>query len=132
MRKYKLFLDDVRYPLDCVGYMHTRVGPLNTLYTEEWVIVRNYEDFVSTITSHGLPAIVSFDHDLAPEHYDPSMLDYPEKVMFEDFATKTGHDCAKWLVAYCKSNRQPLPKCFIHSMNPVGSQNIKHALYQLS
>lgn len=130
MTQYKLFLDDVRDPIHCVHYMHTRVGSRNQLYAQNWVVVRNFEEFVSTITERGLPSLVSFDHDLAPEHYDPSMLDYPEKVMFKDFTVKTGYDCAKWLVAYCKTNKLHLPECFIHSMNPVGSQNIKHALSQ--
>ena len=42
----KLFLDDVREPKDCFGYMFARIGRLQEIYLEEWVVVRNYEKFV--------------------------------------------------------------------------------------
>lgn len=56
---YNLFLDDIRNPSDCIHYMYTPI------YTSvDWVIVRNYNEFVKTIEEKGLPEIVSFDHDL--------------------------------------------------------------------
>ena len=64
----KLYLDDVRIP-----------------QTEGWEIVRNYDDFVKWIEENGLPDIVSFDHDLAEVHYDPSTwrqsFEYHEKLV---------------------------------------------------
>jgi hypothetical protein len=36
------------------------------------------------------------------------------------------YDCAKWLINYCIDNKKELPaEILIHSMNPVGSANIK-------
>jgi hypothetical protein len=43
----KLYLDDVRKPLDT-----------------GWKLVTNYHDFVSFITLNGLPDFISFDHDI--------------------------------------------------------------------
>jgi hypothetical protein len=45
--KWKLFLDDERYPVD------------NT-----WHIARNFYDAVWYVTNYGLPYQISFDHDL--------------------------------------------------------------------
>lgn len=37
-------------------------------------------------------------------------------------------DCAKWLVDYCIDNGQPLPIFYVHSVNPVGADNIRGLL----
>ena len=103
---YKLFLDDLRNPRD--------VYP--TTSNSEWVIARNFSEFVKTIESKGLPFLISFDHDLSHEHYLPG----PPSCYKE----KTGMDCAKWLVEYCMDKNLDLPKCNIHSANPVGAENI--------
>jgi hypothetical protein len=79
----KLFLDDIRNPEDCIHYMHKRIGSFNPIYlAEDWIIARNYDDFVRIITaSNHIITHVSFDHDLAIEHYAPQeMWDDPEKV----------------------------------------------------
>lgn len=68
---YRLFLDDIRNPKDCVDHMRSRIGKWNAVYLEQWEIARNYEEFVNLIKSKGIPNIVSFDHDLAKEHYAP-------------------------------------------------------------
>lgn len=102
MKTKKLFLDDVRTPR-----------------TEDWEIVRSYEDFVNYINENGLPDEISFDHDLASIEYDSNKI-------IESFVhhEKTGYDAAKWLCDYCWSNGLPLPKCNVHSANPVGRDNI--------
>jgi hypothetical protein len=42
------------------------------------------------------------------------------------FKEKTGYHCAKWLLEYCMDNSLDIPKVvFIHSMNPIGGENIK-------
>jgi hypothetical protein len=48
MIKYKIYLDDIRTPID------------NT-----WVIVRNYDEFITKVISIGLKNIefISLDHD---------------------------------------------------------------------
>jgi hypothetical protein len=116
----RLFLDDVRDPKDCVSYTK------NKIYNQDWDVVRSYDEFVDYIKTNGVPDEISFDHDLADEHYDPDMYvssdQYSKK--HETFKEKTGYDCAKWLAEYCISNGIPLSECYVHSMNPVGRDNI--------
>jgi hypothetical protein len=113
---YNLFLDDIRNPEDVLVYI-----PKCQYYIDrEWVIVRSYDEFVNTIIEKGVPQAVSFDHDLADEHY--GMQDNIEYGMLTE---KTGYHCAQWLIYHCMDNNIELPiVIFIHSMNPVGSQNI--------
>lgn len=121
----RLFLDDIRIPVDCINYMHPKIGKEVAEYKYNWAIVRNYEQFVTYILSEGIPDLVSFDHDLAPEHY----IDWDRGIVDSaEFVEKTGVDCAQYLKIYCGTNDIPLPKYFIHSMNPVGAANIKHIL----
>ena len=52
--------------------------------------------------------------------------DYSKRFFIPEFKEKTGYDCAKWLINYCMDNQLELPETIlIHSMNPVGSLNIK-------
>ena len=96
----------------------------------EWTIVRNYKDFVDTILKRGLPTTVSFDHDLADEHYveytaahDKSSPSFG-KIRYDRLTEKTGYDAAKWLANYCVDNNTPIPLYYIHTLNPVGRMNI--------
>jgi len=104
--------------------MRLRVDDSVMYSREKWIVVRNYEEFVNYITNNGLPYLISFDHDLADEHYDPSMYSGNYDDVAKNFKEKTGMDCAKWLVDYCIDRSEKLPKYVIHSMNPVGAQNI--------
>lgn len=122
----KLFLDDYRNPIDCVNYMHTRIGKENPIYLEkDWIIVKNYKDFCNYILEYGVPDLVSFDHDLADEHY---LVDFTKETLEEyhrwSDREMTGQDCAEWLINYCSLYEQLFPKYYVHSMNPVGTQNI--------
>lgn len=124
-----LFLDDCRIPTDCADYMS---GIDVSIYkNEHWNIVRNYREFVEWIRTNGLPDLISFDHDLAIGHYHKNMqqgkLNY-ESADFENDDHKTGFHCAKFLVDYCIDNKKPLPDFVVHSMNPVGKENIKGLL----
>jgi hypothetical protein len=94
----------------------------------EWVTVRSYDEFVKYITENGLPEAISFDHDLADEHYDPDMYGSETyNKLYDNFVFKTGYDCAKWMIKYCIANEKDLPAAIlIHSMNPAGKQNIKN------
>lgn len=105
---YKLFLDDIRLPKH-VKWLELPLGP--------WVIVRNYNEFVGYISKNGLPDYISFDHDLADEHYIP-------EVKESTYKEKTGYDCAKWLVEYCMEKGLTFPEYAVHSMNRVGKENI--------
>jgi hypothetical protein len=91
-----LWLDDVRNPfLNLEGRVPKIEG------TIIWVL--NYLEFKMWIEKNGLPDIISFDHDLAFEHYTPEHLwtDYQLSKEHQDaqnYKEKTGLDCAKCLV----------------------------------
>lgn len=122
-----LFLDDIRMPQQVYEYIK------NNIYLSlEWIIVRNYEEFVQAITDD-FPDVISFDHDLADSHYTPEYLwmDYDKSKEWQEqqvHKEKTGYECAKWLVEYCLDNDLDLPLCYVHSMNPVGKDNINNLL----
>lgn len=119
---YKCFLDDLRMP--------TNIFP--TTKNREWTIVRNYDEFVRAIKKHGLPFFISFDHDLADEHYRASMFNadkhYTKYYNDGTFKEKTGYHAAKWLVDYCMDNNRALPQWNVHSANPCGAENIRSYL----
>lgn len=130
---YCLFLDDERNLSDVTWVV------LPAKLSNQWVTVRNYDQFVHTVTSLGMPDFVAFDHDLADEHY-VAMLRETEAARYTAFvdddagglnltfdygSEKTGYDCAKWLVDYCDLNRIKFPSFAVHSMNPVGKQRIQ-------
>ena len=119
-----LFLDDIRNPEDAAKYTNQDI-----YLFKMWDTVRSYNEFVSYIENNGLPVCISFDHDLADEHYTPEEYwsDYDKSKVYQDkqhYKEKTGYDCAKWLVDYCIENKCNLPKYMCHSMNPVGKDNI--------
>ena len=128
--KNLLWLDDIRNPfID----EEKRVPIGNDKWNINWVL--NYEQFVQWIEIYGLPDAISFDHDLADEHYTPEYFwdDYEESKKFQEwrgktYQEKTGMDCAKWLVDYCMDNKVELPKFYVHSANPVGADNIRGLL----
>jgi hypothetical protein len=120
----KLYLDDFRFPKLSFDYTN------NIIYNDkDWDIVTNYDEFVNYILKNGLPNLISFDHDLADEHYTPAIYwndyekskEYQEKLQYKE---KTGLECAKWLIDYCIDNKQKLPNYLCHSQNPVGKDNI--------
>ncbi len=110
----KLFLDDLRFPKDAIGLVP---DTMNQFYwSNDWVIVRNFWEFCNYIQKFGLPDFISFDHDLADEHYT--------NIDESDYKEKTGYECAKWLVDFCFDNGKILPDYIVHSANPTGKQNI--------
>lgn len=136
----KLFLDDERMPKDCASYMKYNK---KDYLEDDWDIVRNYDEFVRYIENcgpYGLPYLISFDHDLADEHYTPESLwdDFifskiHQESKYENFKEKTGNDCAKFLIDYLQKHNIDLedyPKWIIHSMNPVGASYIASTLLQ--
>jgi len=124
----RLFLDDIRVPFDCLSYMKPNVKHIYE--DEDWNVVRTYDDFVGYIDHFGLPDLISFDHDLADEHYSPEMHNGKNQYnkLYDSFKEKTGYDCAKWLCEYCADNELPLPMYVVHSMNPIGKENILSVL----
>lgn len=113
-----IFLDDTRSPRNVTWV---------DLPLVEWTIVRNYDDFVRIISSLGPPKRVSLDHDLHPAHYPfapENQEAYKNGIPYDKYKEKTGYHCAKWLVAYCIDRGFPFPEYYVHSMNPIGRENI--------
>lgn len=120
---YNLFLDDTRDPIDVYWIK---------LPSVKWSIVRNYKQFIDTILRDGVPEMISFDHDLANEHY----IEYEDchneklitglrgKINYEKFQEKTGRDCAMWLATYCLDKNIPIPLYYLHSRNGPGCGNM--------
>lgn len=109
--KIKLYLDDIRTP-----------------NSDEWVVVRNYDELVSHIRLNGLDKyeVISLDHDLGDtaqkEYFNNVSPNY--QLDYNNILEKTGLDCAKWLVAESMNSKIPLPQIYTHSANPIGSANI--------
>jgi hypothetical protein len=86
--EYKLFLDDMRIPANVFTYIK------NPIYLDpDWVIVTNYDEFVKVVEEKGIPDVVSFDHDLADEHY--GMHENLDEMAYSFYEEKTGYHCAK-------------------------------------
>ena len=124
----KVFLDDIRDPYK-TKHVQLPVGP--------WEVVRNYDDFVKAITNYfnetgNMVEFVAFDHDLAEIHYHPSMMTNPDEYnkLYKEFKEKTGLDCARWLIEFCREKNLDLPNYIVHSMNPVGKANIETEIRQ--
>ena len=107
----RIYLDDVRTPTG-----------------NNWIVVRDYDEFVSKVNELGLEniEIISLDHDLG----DTAMNEYYNNVHpnytldYNNITEKTGLDCAKFLVAESMNTKIPLPQIYVHSANPIGSANI--------
>ncbi len=112
--KYNLFLDDVRLP--------NHVTWVDLPPNQHYSVVRNYQEFVDLITLRGIPKFVTYDHDLSDDHYGHGLRG--DNIPYDQYAEKTGYDCAKWLVDYCMKKGVKHPPYMVHSMNPVGKQNI--------
>lgn len=93
---YNLFLDDWRNPTDCRNYE----GDGSKYDSEDWVVVRNYDEFYKAIKDLGLPKFISFDYDLGPNEQSD------------------GLECAEFLKFYCDDANKPVPKYRVHSAWP--------------
>ena len=98
----KLYLDDIRNP--------EQTYPYDT----DWLVVRNYTEFISALEKHFLDLeIISFDHDI--DSYD----EYGNEL--------TGYDCVKYLCNYIQNNSLDSSRLRLnfHSANPVGKENMR-------
>lgn len=127
---YNLFLDDERGLHDVANFILPY--QMKAKYRlEQWVIVRNYLEFTKYITDNGLPSKISFDHDLGDHVFHRNFVNGKMNYDSKDFKKplqKTGYHCAKWLIDYCLDNDVKLPEVFVHSLNPVGADNIRALL----
>ncbi len=112
-----IFLDDERHPRDVTWIKIPNVT---------WQIIRTYKDFVSYITKNGPPENVSFDHDLGilPPIFDIHKT--YKRLYNEELKDQTGYCAAKWLCNYCQDKNIKFPNYTVHSMNPIGADNIKN------
>lgn len=109
--KKRIYLDDVRTPV-----------------SEDWVIARDYAQFVSIVRITGLANIevISLDHDLG----DTAMTEYYSNVGpnytldYDNILEKTGLDCCKFLISESLTSGVPLPQVYVHSANPIGAANM--------
>ena len=112
-----LFLDDERKPSD-VKWLD--LPPVT------WTIVKSYDEFVRAVKTHGVPAMVSLDHDLAyPEHYAHGSA---RSIPYHTYKTPTGWHAAVWLYDHCQKTGANMPQSFVHTLNGTGRQNIIRAL----
>jgi hypothetical protein len=123
---YRIYLDDVRTPTG-----------------DNWIVVRNYDEFVSEVNKVGLGNIdiISLDHDLGDtamdEYYNNVSPNY--ELNYDNIKEKTGYDAAKFLVSLFhntnearfnmsrserKKDKFVFPIVYVHSANPIGSANI--------
>lgn len=109
---YNLFLDDERNP-ESLEILLPKVL-FNMAMGLNWVVVKNYREFVNIIENRGLPNIMSLDHDLG----------YWENDIEYDLTEKTGMDCVKYLVEYCMEHDLDVPLYMIHSRNETGANNM--------
>lgn len=94
---YKLLLDDIRNP--------PRQPDGNV--ESGWRIARNVNQAINIVLVRGLPYHIAWDHDLGENE-------------------ENGMYFAKWIVYYCQVNKlAPDFTYHIHSMNPVGAENIR-------
>lgn len=125
LKPYLLFLDDMRTPVETWTYMK-----LPVYIDHSWVTTRSYEEFADELQTRFqdgfFPSLISFDHDLADVHYNH--LD--DHIPYDSFRERTGLHCAKFLVEFCMENELKLPAYLVHSMNPVGKENITRLLEQ--
>jgi len=104
MRNINVFLDDERDP----SYIKVALGQN---YPNDWVVIRNYFDFVKFIDKNFENInLISFDHDIAS--YDKNNKEW------------TGKDAADYLIQKCLDTGLPFPNFYVHTMNNTGRPNI--------
>ena len=122
----KIYLDDLRTPVD-----------------KDWLVVRNFYDFVNLVNKIGFSnvSLISLDHDLGDdainEYFNNVSKNY--KLDYNNINEKTGYDVAKWLVnefymlnedrinmsrSEKKKTKIKFPEVVVHSANPIGAGNI--------
>lgn len=129
--RYNLFLDDERLPYEqnlIDGFVIESAFDLtyDKRYKElDWIVVKDFGQFVDTIERMGIPQIISCDHDLQDSHY----YHYQMYTIFTgkiDYTVVegTGYECVKWLTNYLLDYNLDCPVILVHTQNTVGAENI--------
>lgn len=92
--EYNLWLDDYR-PL-----------PRQKSEGRQWVKAETFKEFKEVVAKLGIPAGVSFDHDLNEQHYTGDYSDY-----------QTGLEAVMWLITEVKNHNHEPPEWSVHTMN---------------
>lgn len=80
-------------------------------------MARSVEEAQNLIMKNGMPEYISFDHDLGVDEMYNLLPD--------------GYDLAKWIIKQVIEEKLFLPLRFtytVHSMNPVGAENIRRLM----
>lgn len=101
-RPWCLFIDDIRHPPD------VRLGPEWQSLENDFLIARTCEDAIAMINGRGLPAYITFDHDLGEDQ--PAATTIMWHII-------NGHLDEKWDCSIIRDVQ-------IHSANPVGAKNL--------
>lgn len=115
---YFLFLSQDKSPQDI---------NLDYLPKSGWKIVRNFEQFELSIREFGAPDFVYLSHNLHNEHgyfTDYRIALSSGKIDYSKYKNKTGLECVKYLINYCKDNNIKFPRYEIDQDNLVGYDNI--------
>ena len=102
----RVFLDDWRNPIDCVGYMHSRIGSDNKLYLDEWFVVRSMTELTHVLNG--------FDDKITHISFDYDLYEY------KDYDDNNGADCLMVTIKHFAFKELELPKIYIHSQNMNG------------
>ena len=108
MRRVFIWLDDIRNPRQFLN------KEMYECYEVIWL--KSYDEFVKYIEDHGLPARISFDHDLGEYGINE----------------RNGYTAANYLVDYCMDHELTLPEYTSHSSNVVGREKILGLLNNFS
>jgi hypothetical protein len=129
-----IFLDDERVP------SHVKWITLPAIPPSNWTIVRSFDEFKMLIDSlDDCPEFVTFDHDLADEHYKVMQAEVKHTFFkndnqdgmnftFDYGKEKTGYECAKYFVEVAINKGWKIPEYTVHSLNPVGRERIQQYL----
>lgn len=98
MKKIIIFIDDLRNPK---YYFDNIENVFSATSYNKFVALLNY-----LYMKYGHIDEIWFDHDLGDE-------------------SKSGYDCAKYLIDFCDKYNLTIPQYHIHSANPIGRQNIE-------
>lgn len=123
---YNLFLDDIRMPKDAFLYGEKKsLIVASNVIERNWVIVRDYKEFVFMIQAKGIPRVVSFDHDLSEAHMNEYVKAVGNGYYEWEKLEKTGLHCMIFLKEECDKQGLKFPTHYIHTANEFARKRMK-------
>lgn len=113
---YSLFLDDERMPYSSNKDVKSAFGVTkdSIYYTENWEVVRTYEEFITYVGANGIPSRISFDYDLHKAE------------------VKNGLDALQWILSKCIELNVKFPEIYFHTANNEGRAAMMNLLELVS